>query len=165
MKKYALAFGAAGLLAACTAKVDGEKAIQELTAKQNWAEDSTGSYALAQRLEEAANQAESDSLWARYQLAAGDLESQIPSRALFAIRYYMRVVDSLPQSYGPRALFAVATTFDVNLNDRMRAGQAYEMFLQYYPRHPWAPRVDTLLTITRSGADTLLMQQIQAKKP
>jgi hypothetical protein len=57
MKKYALALGAAGLLAACTAKVDGEKAIQELTAKQNWAEDSTGSYALAQRLEEAANQA------------------------------------------------------------------------------------------------------------
>jgi len=95
----------------------------------------------------------------------GDLEAQIPSRALFAIRYYMRVVDSLPETYGPRALFAVATTFDVNLNDRMRAGQAYELFKQRYPQHPWTARVDTLLQLTQSGADTLLMQQIQAKKP
>jgi hypothetical protein len=152
-------------LAACSRGVDGEAAIKELAAKQNWSEDSTGSYALAQRLETAANEAKSDSLWARYQLAAGDLEAQIPSRALFAIRYYMRVVDSLPESYGPRALFAVATTFDVNLNDRMRAGQAYELFMQRYPQHPWAGRVDTLLQITRSGADTVLMQQIQATQP
>lgn len=161
----ALALVALVALAACTRNVDGEAAIKELTAKQNWSEDSTGSYALAQRLETAANQAKNDSLWARYQMAAGDLEAQIPSRALFAIRYYMRVVDSLPETYGPRALFAVATTFDVNLNDRMRAGQAYEMFKQRYPQHPWAARVDTLLQLTRSGADTLLMQQIQAKNP
>jgi hypothetical protein len=59
----------------------------------------------------------------------------------------------------------VATTFDVNLNDRMRAGQAYELFMQRYPQHPWAGRVDTLLQITRSGADTVLMQQIQATQP
>jgi len=160
-----LALAASAVLAACTSNVDGEAAINELTAKQNWSEDSTGSYALTQRLEMAANQAKSDSLWARYQLAAGDLEAQIPSRALFAIRYYMRVVDSLPETYGPRALFAVATTFDVNLNDRMRAGQAYELFKQRYPQHPWTARVDTLLQLTQSGADTLLMQQIQAKKP
>jgi hypothetical protein len=45
------------------------------------------------------------------------------------------------------------------------AGQAYELFMQRYPQHPWAGRVDTLLQITRSGADTVLMQQIQATQP
>ena len=49
-------------LAACSRGVDGEAAIKELAAKQNWSEDSTGSYALAQRLETAANEAKSDSL-------------------------------------------------------------------------------------------------------
>ncbi len=52
-----LALAASAVLAACTSNVDGEAAINELTAKQNWSEDSTGSYALTQRLEMAANQA------------------------------------------------------------------------------------------------------------
>lgn len=146
----------------CSGNQDGESAIADLAAKTNWAEDSVGSYQLAMRLEAAAAKSKSDSLWARYQLAAGDLEAQIPSRALFAIRYYMRVYDSLPQTYGPRALLAVATTFDVNLADRMRAGQAYALFLQEYPGHPWSGRVDTLLHLTRTNADSILLQQIQA---
>jgi hypothetical protein len=163
MRNTLLAAAGLALAAACTPSIDGEQAIADMTARSNWSTDSVGSFAIVQRLQQAAGQAEDDSLWARYELAAGDLESQIPSRALFAIRHYMRVVDSLPDRFGPRALFAVATTFDVGLGDQLRAGQAYELFLQRYPQHPWAGRVDTLLTLTRSNADSLLLQQIQAQ--
>ena len=162
MNKY-LSLVAVVLLTACTPGVDGEQAIADMTARSNWATDSLGSYAIVARLEQAAAESEDDSLWARYQLAAGDLEAQIPSRALFAIRHYMRVVDSLPDRFGPRALFAVATTFDVGLGDQIRAAQAYELFVQRYPNHPWAGRVDTMLQLTRTNADSLLLQQIQAK--
>jgi hypothetical protein len=75
----------------------------------------------------------------------------------------MRVFDSLPETQGPRALFAVATTFDINLNDRIRAAQAYELFTQRYPQHPWRGRVDTLMQLTKSNADSLILQQIQDK--
>ena len=162
MNKY-LSLAAVALLAACTPGVDGEQAIADMTVRSNWATDSLGSYAIVARLERAAAESEDDSLWARYQLAAGDLEAQIPSRALFAIRHYMRVVDSLPDRFGPRALFAVATTFDVGLGDQIRAAQTYELFVQRYPQHPWAGRVDTMLQLTRTNADSLLLQQIQAK--
>lgn len=162
MKKH-LSFAAAALLTACGPGGDGEQAIDEMTARTNWTVDSLGSHAIVARLEQAALEAEDDSLWARYQLAAGDLESQIPSRALFAIRHYMRVYDSLPDQFGPRALFAVATTFDVGLGDQIRAAQAYELFIQRYPNHPWTGRVDTMLQLTRINADSLLLQQIQAK--
>ena len=162
MNKY-LSLAAAALLAACKPGVDGEQAIADMTARSNWSTDSLGSYAIVARLEQAAAESEDDSLWSRYQLAAGDLEAQIPSRTLFAIRHYMRVVDSLPDRFGPRALFAVATTFDVGLGDQIRAAQAYELFVQRYPQHPWAGRVDTMLQLTRTNADSLLLQQIQAK--
>jgi hypothetical protein len=134
-----------------------------MSARSNWAEDSTGANAIVRSLEAAAEEAQSDSLWTRYQLAAGDLEAQIPSRALYAVRHYMRVFDSLPETQGPRALFAVATTFDINLNDRIRAAQAYELFAQRYPQHPWRGRVDTLMQLTRSNADSLILQQIPDK--
>lgn len=163
MKKFALALSVAAAVASCTSGADGEKAVQEMSARSNWAEDSTGANAIVRSLEAAAEEAQSDSLWTRYQLAAGDLEAQIPSRALYAVRHYMRVFDSLPETQGPRALFAVATTFDINLNDRIRAAQAYELFAQRYPQHPWRGRVDTLMQLTRSNADSLILQQIQDK--
>ena len=75
----------------------------------------------------------------------------------------MRVFDSLPETQGPRALFAVATAFDINLNDRIRAAQAYELFTQRYPQHPWRGRVDTLMQLTKSNADSIILQQIQDK--
>jgi hypothetical protein len=163
MKKFALALSVAAAVASCTSGADGEKAVQEMSARSNWAEDSTGANAIVRSLEAAAEEAQSDSLWTRYQLAAGDLEAQIPSRALYAVRLYMRVFDSLPETQGPRALFAVATTFDINLNDRIRAAQAYELFAQRYPQHPWRGRVDTLMQLTKSNADSLILQQIQDK--
>jgi hypothetical protein len=163
MKKFLLALSVAAAVASCTSGADGEKAVQEMSARSNWAEDSTGANAIVRSLEAAAEEAQSDSLWTRYQLAAGDLEAQIPSRALYAVRHYMRVFDSLPETQGPRALFAVATTFDINLNDRIRAAQAYELFAQRYPQHPWRGRVDTLMQLTRSNADSLILQQIQDK--
>jgi hypothetical protein len=163
MKKFALALSVAAAVASCTRGADGEKAVQEMSARSNWAEDSTGANAIVRSLEAAAEEAQSDSLWTRYQLAAGDLEAQIPSRALYAVRHYMRVFDSLPETQGPRALFAVATTFDINLNDRIRAAQAYELFAQRYPQHPWRGRVDTLMQLTKSNADSLILQQIQDK--
>jgi hypothetical protein len=163
MKKFALALSVAAAVASCTSGADGEKAVQEMSARSNWAEDSTGANAIVRSLEAAAEEAQSDSLWTRYQLAAGDLEAQIPSRALYAVRHYMRVFDSLPETQGPRALFAVATTFDINLNDRIRAAQAYELFAQRYPQHPWRGRVDTLMQLTRSNADSLILQQIPDK--
>jgi hypothetical protein len=163
MKKFALALSVAAAVASCTSGADGEKAVQEMSARSNWAEDSTGANAIVRSLEAAAEEAQSDSLWTRYQLAAGDLEAQIPSRALYAVRHYMRVFDSLPETQGPRALFAVATTFDINLNDRIRAAQAYELFAQRYPQHPWRGRVDTLMQLTKSNADSLILQQIQDK--
>jgi hypothetical protein len=163
MKKFLLALSVAAAVASCTSGADGEKAVQEMSARSNWSEDSTGANAIVRSLEAAAEEAQSDSLWTRYQLAAGDLEAQIPSRALYAVRHYMRVFDSLPETQGPRALFAVATTFDINLNDRIRAAQAYELFAQRYPQHPWRGRVDTLMQLTRSNADSLILQQIQDK--
>ena len=163
MKKFALALSVAAAVASCTSGADGEKAVQEMSARSNWAEDSTGANAIVRSLEAAAEEAQSDSLWTRYQLAAGDLEAQIPSRALYAVRHYMRVFDSLPETQGPRALFAVATTFDINLNDRIRAAQAYELFAQRYPQHPWRGRVDTLMQLTKSNADSLILQQIPDK--
>jgi hypothetical protein len=163
MKKFLLAISVAAAVASCTSGSDGEKAVQEMSARSNWAEDSTGANAIVRSLEAAAEEAQSDSLWTRYQLAAGDLEAQIPSRALYAVRHYMRVFDSLPETQGPRALFAVATTFDINLNDQIRAAQAYELFAQRYPQHPWRGRVDTLMQLTKSNADSLILQQIQDK--
>jgi hypothetical protein len=163
MKKFLIALTGAAAVAGCTGSADGEKAVLAMTARSNWSEDSTGANAIVRSLEAAAEEAQSDSLWARYQLAAGDLEAQIPSRALYAIRHYMRVFDSLPETQGPRALFAVATAFDINLNDRIRAAQAYELFTQRYPQHPWRGRVDTLMQLTQSNADSIIFQQIQDK--
>ncbi len=163
MKKFLIALTGAAAVAGCTGSADGEKAVLAMTERSNWSEDSTGANAIVRSLEAAAEEAQNDSLWARYQLAAGDLEAQIPSRALYAIRHYMRVFDSLPDTQGPRALFAVATAFDINLNDRIRAAQAYELFTQRYPQHPWRGRVDTLMQLTQSNADSLILQQIQDK--
>ena len=163
MKKFLIALTGAAAVAGCTGSADGEKAVLAMTARSNWSEDSTGANAIVRSLEAAAEEAQSDSLWARYQLAAGDLEAQIPSRALYAVRHYMRVFDSLPDTQGPRALFAVATAFDINLNDRIRAAQAYELFTQRYPKHPWRGRVDTLMQLTQSNADSIILQQIQDK--
>ena len=161
MKKFLIALTGAAAVAGCTGSADGEKAVLAMTARSNWSEDSTGANAIVRSLEAAADEAQNDSLWARYQLAAGDLEAQIPSRALYAVRHYMRVFDSLPETQGPRALFAVATAFDINLNDRIRAAQAYELFTQRYPQHPWRGRVDTLMQLTKSNADSIILQQIQ----
>ena len=163
MKKFLIALTGAAAVASCTGSADGEKAVLAMTARSNWSEDSTGANAIVRSLEAAADETQNDSLWARYQLAAGDLEAQIPSRALYAIRHYMRVFDSLPETQGPRALFAVATAFDINLNDRIRAAQAYELFTQRYPQHPWRGRVDTLMQLTKSNADSIILQQIQDK--
>ncbi len=163
MKKFLIALSVTAAVAGCTGSADGEKAVLAMTARSNWSEDSTGANAIVRSLEAAAEEAQSDSLWARYQLAAGDLEAQIPSRALYAIRHYMRVFDSLPDTQGPRALFAMATAFDINLNDRIRAAQAYELFTQRYPQHPWRGRIDTLMQLTQSNADSLILQQIQDK--
>ena len=163
MKKFLIALTGAAAVAGCTGSADGEKAVLAMTARSNWSEDSTGANAIVRSLEAAAEEAQNDSLWARYQLAAGDLEAQIPSRALYAVRHYMRVFDSLPETQGPRALFAVATAFDINLNDRIRAAQAYELFTQRYPQHPWRGRVDTLMQLTKSNADSIILQQIQDK--
>ena len=163
MKKFLIALTGAAAVAGCTGSADGEKAVLAMTARSNWSEDSTGANAIVRSLEAAADEAQNDSLWARYQLAAGDLEAQIPSRALYAVRHYMRVFDSLPETQGPRALFAVATAFDINLNDRIRAAQAYELFTQRYPQHPWRGRVDTLMQLTQSNADSIILQQIQDK--
>lgn len=163
MRKFLIALTGAAAVAGCTGSADGEKAVLAMTARSNWSEDSTGANAIVRSLEAAAEEAQNDSLWARYQLAAGDLEAQIPSRALYAVRHYMRVFDSLPETQGPRALFAVATAFDINLNDRIRAAQAYELFTQRYPQHPWRGRVDTLMQLTKSNADSIILQQIQDK--
>lgn len=163
MRKFLIALTGAAAVAGCTGSADGEKAVLAMTARSNWSEDSTGANAIVRSLEAAAEEAQNDSLWARYQLAAGDLEAQIPSRALYAVRHYMRVFDSLPETQGPRALFAVATAFDINLNDRIRAAQAYELFTQRYPQHPWRGRVDTLMQLTKSNADSNILQQIQDK--
>ena len=163
MRKFLIALTGAAAVAGCTGSADGEKAVLAMTARSNWSEDSTGANAIVRSLEAAADEAQNDSLWARYQLAAGDLEAQIPSRALYAVRHYMRVFDSLPETQGPRALFAVATAFDINLNDRIRAAQAYELFTQRYPQHPWRGRVDTLMQLTKSNADSNILQQIQDK--
>ena len=163
MRKFLIALTGAAAVAGCTGSADGEKAVLAMTARSNWSEDSTGANAIVRSLEAAADEAQNDSLWARYQLAAGDLEAQIPSRALYAVRHYMRVFDSLPETQGPRALFAVATAFDINLNDRIRAAQAYELFNQRYPQHPWRGRVDTLMQLTQSNADSIILQQIQDK--
>ncbi len=163
MRKFLIALTGAAAVAGCTGSADGEKAVLAMTARSNWSEDSTGANAIVRSLEAAAEEAQNDSLWARYQLAAGDLEAQIPSRALYAVRHYMRVFDSLPETQGPRALFAVATAFDINLNDRIRAAQAYELFTQRYPQHPWRGRVDTLMQLTQSNADSIILQQIQDK--
>jgi hypothetical protein len=163
MKKFLIALSVTAAVAGCTGSADGEKAVLAMTARSNWSEDSTGANAIVRSLEAAAEEAQDDSLWARYQLAAGDLEAQIPSRALYAIRHYMRVFDSLPDTQGPRALFAMATAFDINLNDRIRAAQAYELFTQRYPQHPWRGRIDTLMQLTQSNADSLILQQIQDK--
>ncbi|MFZ9778312.1 MAG: hypothetical protein ACO3CI_08315, partial [Schleiferiaceae bacterium] len=81
MKKF-LTLVAATLVWSCTPGIDGEQAIAKMTERTNWATDSLGSHAIVADLEQASIEADDDSLWARYQLAAGDLESQIPSRGL-----------------------------------------------------------------------------------
>ena len=85
-------------------------------------------------LQAAANSTDQDSLWARYQMISADIQASVPGGALYAIRTYFQVADSLPsRQEGALALFSAAVTFEEKLSDRGRAIQVLTMLVDRYP--------------------------------
>jgi hypothetical protein len=113
--------------------------------------------------EAAAESVESDSLWARYRLIAGDVQSQVPGGALFAIQTYLEVADSLRRrKEGALALFSVAVTFDEKLGDRSRAVQALSMLMDRYPGTQMAETARSYRDVLLFENDESLLDKIHS---
>ncbi|MEK9829821.1 MAG: hypothetical protein VW420_03200 [Schleiferiaceae bacterium] len=96
--------------------------------------DTSGWQGKLNTLQAAANSAEQDSLWARYQMVSADVQASVPGGALYAIRTYFQVADSLPdRQEGALALLSAAVTFEEKLSDRGRAIQVLTMLVDRYP--------------------------------
>ena len=73
-------------------------------------------------------------LASRYQMISADIQASVPGGALYAIRTYFQVADSLPnRQEGALALFSAAVTFEEKLSDRGRAIQVLTMLVDRYP--------------------------------
>jgi len=112
-------------------------------------------------LESSASSSMNDSLWVRYMLASGDYQAQIPGRALFAIRNYMAIYDSLPdRPEAPLALFASAITFGEELDDYSRAIKTLGILTDGYPETKYAKRGSEYREMLIFGKDSSLLQKI-----
>ncbi len=110
---------------------------------------------------DAADCSESDSLWARYTMLSGDLQATIPGRALFAIRSYMTLHDSIPSSsQAAMALFSAALVFEQQLNDSPRAVQTLTLLIDTYPKTNFADRASKYRDMLIFGNDSILLEKI-----
>ena len=112
-------------------------------------------------LESSASSSLNDSLWVRYMLASGDYQAQIPGRALFAIRNYMAIYDSLPdRQEAALALFASAITFGEELDDYPRAIKTLGILTNDYPETKYAKRGLEYREMLIFGKDSSLLEKI-----
>ena len=139
MKRLTLwALGFLGVLSCTQPQEEAEGVIQALTeaaeAGGDASSDTTGWRVKLNTLQEAANSVDEDSLWARYQMVSGDVQASVPGGALYAIRTYFTVADSLLEKReGALALFSAAVTFEEKLGDRARAVQVLSLLIDRYP--------------------------------
>ena len=111
--------------------------------------------------ERAAIKSKSDSLWSRYKMASGDLQAQIPGRALFSIRNYMDVFDSLPhRQEAAISLLSAAVVFEDELNDQTRALKTIQLLLDNYPNTKIAFRAEKYRDLVAMGNDSLVLEKI-----
>jgi|TARA_B110000444_G_scaffold102690_1_gene96956 hypothetical protein len=112
-------------------------------------------------LESAASSSINDSMWIRYMIASGDYQAQIPGRALFAIRNYMAVYDSLPsRPEAPLSLFTAAIVFGEELDDHPRAIQTLGILIDTYPETKYARRGSEYREVLIFGKDSSLIERI-----
>ncbi len=112
-------------------------------------------------LESAASSSMNDSLWVRYMLASGDYQAQIPGRALFAIRNYMAIYDSLPsRPEAPLSLFTSAIVFGEELADYPRAIKTLGILIDTYPETNYAKRGSEYREMLIFGEDSSLLEKI-----
>tara|TARA_B100000497_G_C7692253_1_gene421331 strand:+ start:1271 stop:1762 length:492 start_codon:yes stop_codon:yes gene_type:complete len=111
--------------------------------------------------ERAAKKSSSDSLWVRYKMASADLQAQIPGRALFSIRNYMQVYDSVPnRQEAPISLLSAAIVFEEELNDQIRSLKTIKVLLDNYPNTKIAFRAEKYRDLVAMGNDSLVLEKI-----
>ena len=111
--------------------------------------------------ERAAKKSKSDSLWSRYKMASADLQAQIPGRALFSIRNYMDVFDSLPyRQEAAISLLSAAVICEDELNDQTRALKTIQLLLDNYPNTKIAFRAEKYRDLVAMGNDSLVLEKI-----
>ncbi|MBK6623014.1 MAG: tetratricopeptide repeat protein [Saprospirales bacterium] len=65
----------------------------------------------------------------------------------------------------PDAMFVQAFIYDTDLGDTLNARNYYEKFLSSYPKHPFAPNVNQLLSVLGKDPEALIQQfEKQAKE-
>lgn len=138
MKRLFVLALAAGALACSHPQEEAERVIESLVATAELGSealaDTSGWRLKLNTLQAAANASNEDSLWARYQMVSADVQASVPGGALYAIRTYFQVADSLPdRQEGALALFSAAVTFEEKLSDRGRAIQVLTMLVDRYP--------------------------------
>jgi hypothetical protein len=123
--------------------------------------DTAGWKDLLRTFEGAAEVAPNDSLWARYTLISGDVQAQVPGGALYAIRTYMSVHDSLQGQWeGALALFAAAQVWEEKLHDRPRAIQTLTMLWDAYPNTSIAQTALAYRDVLTFENDSSLLEKI-----
>ena len=155
----------AACLSACNTDA-GEKT--QLTQEQIVAQIRTLESALAQNLSQPAidtatadslidkamryaNSFPQDSLSPQFLFRAADVARGIGEQGL-AVTLWGKVAKVYEGSrYAPESLFLLAFTLDNDLRDTSRARQAYEEFLEQYPKHPLANDARELLKVLQSG--------------
>ncbi len=167
MKKLFLFITALTVLAACQRPAEeAEAAIESLLADVSnplslTLEDTTGWRNTLSVLERASASVESDSLWARYTLVSADVQAQLPGGALYAIRSYIAVFDSLPQRVeGALGLLGAAMVFEEKLEDHGRAIQTLTMLTDAYPNTAIARTAMELRDVITFETEASLLDKI-----
>ncbi|MDG1253076.1 MAG: hypothetical protein P8N56_05290 [Schleiferiaceae bacterium] len=140
MKKILLSLCSLVAISACQGPAEeAEAAIEMLLADASnplslTLEDTSGWRSTLSLIERASASVESDSLWARYTLVSADVQAQIPGGALYAVRNYLSVYDSLPKRVeGALGLLGAAIVFEEKLQDHGRAIQTLTILTDAYP--------------------------------
>lgn len=139
MKRFVAIAFTAGALACSHPQEEAERVIDAMVATAEAGgealADTSGWRLKLNTLQAAANASHEDSLWARYQMVSADVQASVPGGALYAIRTYFQVADSLPnRQEGALALFSAAVTFEEKLADRARAIQVLSMLIDRFPK-------------------------------
>jgi len=141
---------------------NAEAKIQEIAARDfTEVTDTTGWKQDVEILQKGADHANNDSLWARYQLLSADLQAEVPGAALYAIRTYIHVADSLVgQDKGALALYCAAITFDTKLGDAPRAIQVLTRIMDEYPNSDYSREAEKYLNVLLFETEESLLEKI-----